>query len=257
MTKKNVEVWRIDLTRPPHCLATCWETLSAAEQAAANRFHHQADRLRFIVRRAARRDILGQRLGLDPGQVVFAQGPFGQPAVSTAPTQSLNFSTSSTHNLAVVAVTSACLGTPSAPGEPNAIEDPSGPARQVSNRSIGIDVEAHRGTAKDLAGVMQLLAPEEQSALERLLPDARIVAFYDCWTRKEALLKALGLGLSAALDQFAVTLEPDRPASLLRLSLPASSVHDWSLIPLELGDALSATLAGPVGISVSYFDWPG
>lgn len=224
-----VEVWRVSMDIAPRYLESCWRVLPAIEQSAANRFRRDADRHSFVARRAVRRWILGGHLGVEPDKLAFAAGPFGKPAITGPSSTKIQFSAASTDGLALIAL--------------------------VAEAPIGVDVEVHRPLGEDLERLTRTLAREEQSALDRLPPRTRLSAFYDCWTRKEAILKALGRGLSLGLDRFAVTVDPAQLPAILRFDEDTAAASRWALIPIEVGNGFSATLAGPVGARVVLRDW--
>jgi 4'-phosphopantetheinyl transferase len=110
------------------------------------------------------------------------------------------------------------------------------------DRPVGIDVEWMNSDRIDPALISQLLAPEERAALSAMSPERRQDAFYACWTRKEAFLKATGDGLYYPLTEFAVSVDPAQPPRLIRLGTDGRAGERWSLAALAAGKGYAATL---------------
>jgi 4'-phosphopantetheinyl transferase len=173
--------------------------LHAGELERANRLLFPADRQQFIACRGTLRLLLSHYAGAYPHALEFAYGDQGKPYL---PGSQLRFNLSHTKDLALFAF-----------------------ARDIE---LGIDVEEVRHT-HDLDQVAeQSFAPAERAALFALPSGERVAAFYRCWTRKEALLKAEGSGLFRALDGLAVSLQPEEPAAVL------TGVSGWNLQHLDV-----------------------
>ena len=136
-------------------------------------------------------------------KVLLERGPHGKPVLAE-PVDGLHFSSSSSADLCLIALTGA------------------GP--------VGIDVErvAPRTRLERIAETR--FAPEEAEAILSLDGEARLRAFYNCWTRKEAYLKATGAGLTAPLDRVVVSVGDERPAIL---ALEGDDPADWRVASLE------------------------
>lgn len=222
----DVHVWRLSLEQPPETVAALGKLLSADEQSRAARFHFPKDRQHFIVARGRLRKLLGRYLEIAPRDVCFAYGDHGKPALAPETTRQLTpleFNLAHSGSLAVYAFT-LC-------GE------------------IGVDLEHIKPefAGDDIA--RRFFSPTEVACLDQLSADERVLAFFSCWTRKEAFIKAKGMGLSLGLDQFDVTLAPDQEAKLLRTRWDESEASRWSLRALEIG-------AGYVGaVALEAHDW--
>lgn len=182
--------------------------LSPAERAQAGRYRFERDRRRFIVRRGILREVLAARVGGTPEQLTFAESAFGKPAV-TGWQGHFSLSHSGEHMLLAVAPV-----------------------------PVGCDIEAHQADLEWEELSARLFAAEEQAALAALPPPAARAAFFRCWARKEAFVKALGLGLSYPLDAFAVAVEAD--ARLTR------GGDDWAISAVDRLDGGADRLAGAV-----------
>jgi 4'-phosphopantetheinyl transferase len=186
----EIHVWHAALDRDEKMIRQLESALSLSEKARAARFHFANDRNRFIAARGLLRELLGKYLHQPPASLEFSYGKHGKPFLSGENLSSeLSFNLSHSAGLAVYAI--------------------------AKKRNLGIDVEHVRPEAagEDIAG--RYFSAREVSDLRSLPPDARVQGFFHCWTRKEAFLKATGMGLQIALDSFAVSLLPESPAEFL------------------------------------------
>lgn len=186
--------------------------LSAEEQVHAARLHHAYCR-RYTICRAALRQILAARLAVAPRSLAFINGPNGKPQLPGGP----SFNLAHSGEWAVIAV-------------------------GVGTLPLGVDIERIRPERPVSGLISRFLSSSERGALERLGGEQLVEAFYWCWTAKEAYLKALGVGLSAPLDSFDVSVDLTAPAELLshRGALIGCS---WTLRRLQVADGYAATLA--------------
>jgi 4'-phosphopantetheinyl transferase len=215
-----VHVWRVSLEQPPGAVATLRALLSADEQTRADRFHFEKDRRHFIVARATLRKLLGRYLDIAAADLRFAYADHGKPQLAAEIGQQLTplrFNLAHSGGLAVYAFT--LLG------------------------EIGIDLEYIKPefTGDDVA--RRFFSATEIASLDQLGADERVFAFFNCWTRKEAFIKAKGMGLSLALDQFDVALAPDQEAALLRTRWDESEAGRWSLRALDIGTGYVGAMA--------------
>lgn len=195
--------------------AACAAHLSADERDRAGRYATAALRRRFVVRRGALRSLLGRRLRMAPAAVPLVIDAWGRPALA-ADGAAIAFNLSHSGELALIAL---------APGA----------------GQLGIDVERVR-PLEDLAGLaLTAFSPDEQAAFRGLDPAARLPGFYVGWTRKEAYLKAQGIGLGAPLGAFSVSLDLCDPVPL-RTPL-AGDAQRWELATFTPAPGYLATLA--------------
>jgi len=198
----EIVVFRLDVE--PDAVRASAALLSDAERQKANRFAFDHDRRRFIVARAQLRRFLAARLGVRPESVELIYGPRGKPALSRRFADSdLRFNVSHSEDVAVYAF---------APG-----------------REIGIDVEAVREIrdADDIAA--RFFSRRECEAYRALDRHDRPLGFFNCWTRKEAFIKAIGDGIYYPLDRFDVSLSPGEPANILRVESTPGEDCEWRL----------------------------
>ena len=179
--------------------------LSDEERQRARRFAFDRDRQRFIIARGLLRELLAARLGVRPEAVGLEYGVYGKPVLAPRFAASgLRFNVSHCDDVAVYAFSSA--------------------------GDIGVDVEAVRPMpdADDLAA--RFFSGRENAAYLALDPRERALGFFQCWTRKEAFIKALGHGMYHPLDRFDVSLAPGEPAELLRVERSPGDRRLWGMM---------------------------
>jgi 4'-phosphopantetheinyl transferase len=188
--KDEIHVWDAALDREEKVLRRFEATLSLEEKARADRFHFANDRNRFVVARGLLRELLGRYLHKAPDGLEFSYGEHGKPSLAGANVSSgLCFNLSHSAGLAVYAI-----------------------ARE---RNLGIDVEHAQPDSAGDEIAKRYFSGREVSDLRSLPLEARVEGFFHCWTRKEAYLKATGMGLQIPLDSFSVSLLPEKPAQFL------------------------------------------
>lgn len=214
---KDVHIWRASLEQSSTTVESLRQLLSPDEQSRADRFHFEKDRRHFTTARGYLRTLLGSYLGLAPREIRFSYTEYGKPALATDLDQRLNFNLAHSGGLALYAFTRI--------GE------------------VGIDLEYIRPefTGDDIA--RRYFSPGEVASLNQLPETSRHQAFFDCWTRKEAFIKAKGLGLSLGLNQFDVTLDPEQPAALLQTRWDETEAARWSLRAIAAGPEYAAAVA--------------
>lgn len=226
---EGIHLWTIALDRSAERCAQDAELLSDGEAARAARFHYARDRGRFIVGRAALRRILGHYMGKAPETLRFSYGPWGKPGLDVRQAdRPLAFNLSHSRALALLAVAQDC--------------------------ALGADVEWVRNS-KDLERLAQrFFAPPEVVELSAIGPSRYVTAFFACWTRKEAFLKAFGAGLSVPLDGFCVSVDPDKPARLHSTAWRPGEAERWSLADVAIDRDIRAAIAidRPIGQAESW-----
>lgn len=225
---RRVDVWRVRLDgpMPPDPEGT----LSADERRRAASFLFPRHRRAFVRARASLRAILARYLGEGPEHLGFVLGPHGKPELAD-PKSALRFNLSHSGGLALLAVSRA--------------------------REVGVDVEALRPVPDAEAIAERFFSPAESAALRLLPTEQRLLAFFRCWTSKEAYLKAIGDGLAKPLDGFDVAVDPGAPARLLRVACDREEARRWSLLALDAGPGYVATLsAAGDGWRAACRDWP-
>ena len=205
----EVHLWRIDASDRPEVLRERLALLSRDEAARMEAYHFERHRARFAMRRGALRSILARYLGADPARLSFSVSEHGKPELerSGGREPELRFNLSHSEEVALIGVTRV--------------------------HDLGVDVEHVRPLSDmdDLARTV--FSPAEQAEYGALAHDEKQRGFFNGWTRKEAWLKARGVGLSGRLAGFDVTLAPGQPARLLRVADEPEEQLRWHLEACE------------------------
>jgi 4'-phosphopantetheinyl transferase len=228
----EAHVWRIRLDEPAETVARMRELLNDDERRRADRFMFEEHRHRFTVGRATLRAIVGSYTGIAPSEICFRYNPYGKPELDRDQGgDRVRFNLSNTGALALCAV--------------------------AEGRSVGVDVETHRADFAGLAIAERFFSPAEVAVLRGVRREDLTRAFFACWTRKEAYIKAQGKGLSIPLDSFEVSLAPDAPPALLVTHDDPAEARRWSLFELDPGPGFAAALViEGNGCRVRVADWP-
>lgn len=194
--------------------------LDDQERARSRRFVHRVHRSRFVIAHAALRLVLARSIGVDPAAIRYDHGIHGKPRLARD-LRRLEFNLSHSQELALLAVT--------------------------RDRPGGVDVECMRVMS---GGVLDLsetsFSDTEREALRALPPAERRTGFFRCWTRKEALIKATGEGLSRDLDSFDVDVGPGSESALLQMDGRMGEDAGWLVqdLPAPLGYVAAGAVEG-------------
>ncbi len=228
----EVHVWRATLDQTKSQIENFRHTLAADEQARAERFYFRRDRAHFIVARGVLRALLGFYLNKAPECLSFRYSSHGKPALAwESGGDTFRFNLSHSHGVALYAVT--------------------------RGREVGIDLEYIRSDLEVEQIAERFFSRREIATLRALPIDLRTDAFFLCWTRKEAYIKARGEGLSLPLDQFDVSLIPGEPAALLSTHRGSHEALRWSLQELTPAPGYVAALGVEGhGWGLACWQWP-
>jgi 4'-phosphopantetheinyl transferase len=234
----------MDRSPPPRGKVLCWRVaahaiapagremlfglLDAGEQARADRFLRQEDRDSFTAAHGAVRLLLGQMLDRAPSGIEFIEGEFGKPRLAGA--GDIDFNMSHSGGIVLIALT--------------------------WRQPIGVDVELVRPVPERAAIVRRNLHPGEAADLSRFDAGEAEGAFFRCWSRKEAVVKALGRGLSLDLDRYRVACAPGAAPALLALD-GEDAPNAWSIVDLTPGPGHVGAVAArqtPLAVSCRSFD---
>jgi 4'-phosphopantetheinyl transferase len=217
LSENQVHVWRAFLTASREVRASAERVLSEEERTRVNRFYFERDRHRWVIARGILRMLLARYLLLEPHNVLFVSNEYGKPALAPAHKSKLQFNLTHSRDIALYAV--------------------------AWSRAVGVDVEYMKDDIEydELAKVSFSL--QEQAVLRPLAGEAKHTAFFNCWTRKEAYIKARGMGLSLPLDLFDVSLRPGEAAALLASREDPREVDRWTLQTLFPGAGYAGALA--------------
>jgi 4'-phosphopantetheinyl transferase len=226
LANNEIHVWRASLASDETTLRRFQSSLADDERARADRFVFERDRNRFVAARGILRQLLAGYIRRSPSELQFGYGPQGKPLlVRNETTSALEFNISHSHDMALFAF--------------------------AKKRSLGIDVELLRPefAGEDIA--KRYFSAAEIEELQALPPELRAEAFFLCWTRKEAYIKARGEGLQIPLTSFSVSLTPGQPETL------HSSDHlRWSLISLRPARQYVAAVIGEgKGWTLRQWEW--
>lgn len=222
----EVQVWRlrVDLDgRTREAALAIGEAVTAEEYARGARFRQEADRQRFLQGRLLLRTFLGHHLGISPRDVNFVTREFGKPEVhrpagggEATAAGALRFNLAHSGEWLLFGL--------------------------ARGRELGVDVEQHRTMRDAIDIARRFFAPPEVEALEALDPALHHDTFFRVWTRKEAIVKATGQGISAGLDRFAVSNEATEAVTLRGLD-GDSGWDRWEIRGLDMPPNYTAAVA--------------
>lgn len=203
--------------------------LAPDEEKRARQYLFSAVQQSFVAGRGHVRRVLGDYLGADPRRLLLRADRHGKPRLAGRWTGALDFSVS--HSGAIVLLA-------------------------VGRGPVGIDVEEIRGDVAYEQIASRFFSAAEREALESLPPASRQRAFFDCWVRKEAYVKAKGIGLAMDLGGFTVSLLPAEPARLISCSAFPRDAARWAMHALSPAAGYTAAVVAEDVATVREFVWP-
>jgi 4'-phosphopantetheinyl transferase len=209
-----VHIWTLPTHASAATLRILESSLPAGEIERANRFRYPHLRDSFVAVHGTLRHLLARYLDLPPARIQLATSPHGKPVLASG---GFHFNLSHSGTLAAIAI--------------------------GATYPLGIDLEQMRPLPDLEQLARRFFCPEEAAEVLAHPEPVRTQAFYSCWTRKEAYLKATGSGLSTPLHSFRVSVSPTGPARLLHISHDAGAAASWSIQDLSLADEYAAALA--------------
>lgn len=225
----GLDIWRVSLSRSRQELETLRGMLSEEECRRADRFRFPIHRARFVAAHGVLRGILGRYLGVPPSDITYLVGSHGKPRLPGADAPSFNLSHSG--DWALVAVTGGV-------------------------RRVGVDIERVR-EMKDMRGLSEtVFTDREIGVIFGAESKSAEAGFFRCWTRKEAMVKALGRGLHVDLKTWEIC-GPDAPLSGAPLGFEDPVEHrDWYIWDIEPVAAFRAAVVAGGGCEViRLWDW--
>ena len=212
---KNVHIWQIRYDECTKHLVEIKSFLSGAEIKRAMKFHFKIDQNRFIVTRGLLKKILSRIISEPVGKISFNNNEYGKPYLKKNDLPFFNVSHSG--NLGLIAITNIS--------------------------EIGVDVEQYRinETTEDIA--RRFFSKDEVKSYLSLDLKQRQEGFFNCWTRKEAFIKAMGMGLSLSLQTFDVTLKPGEEVRLLNVRFKSENASNWILQDIRVDPGYAAAFA--------------
>ena len=227
---QEVHVWRGGLDRSPSDLQAFWDVLNPVERNRAQRFYSSQHQDRFIAAHGMVRHILALYLNLSPATLRFDNATHGKPLLAPPTHKRLFFNLSHSQNLALLAVTR--LG------------------------EIGVDLEQNRPTLNYTSLAERIMSEEERSIFGNLPSNRQRSAFFSCWTRKEAVIKAHGRGLGFPLNELSVSLAPLPVPHKVTIQGDSTDGDEWWIYEIFPGNEYTAALAvkgKPTGLRFLHF----
>lgn len=197
-----VDVWQFELDLAMDEVAEFERVLSPDERARANRFKHADDRDRYIIAHGSLRMLLSRYVDESPGQLEFNCTPNGKPRLVNPAHPSLRFNLSHSDKLALVAV--------------------------AYGHEVGIDGERIDLDCDFESIARQFFTPAEQAALRASPSHERCNTFFQLWTCKESVLKAMGEGFQRSSTSISLTLQRDRKSVELEIPQDPTEARRWS-----------------------------
>jgi 4'-phosphopantetheinyl transferase len=223
----DVHLW---IAAIPDCLPAldCYQSVLADdERERAARFHFEHDRWRYAITRGILRKLLGRYVGRT--DVTLTCNRYGKPALEDR-ASALRFNVAHSRDLALFGF--------------------------ILKHEVGVDVEWIRPDFATTDIAQRFFAPDEASALAALPQPVRVQGFFNCWTRKEAYIKARGMGLSLGLHSFAVTFAPGEPAALIRVDGDPTGPQRWTMSDLPTTEGYAAAVAVEArALELHHFRW--
>ena len=204
--------------------------LSADEVTKADRYRKEIDYRRSVIARAVLRQLLSQWLGVAAEEIQFEYGPFGKPLLGQCHKSQLQFNTSHSGQWILIGVS--------------------------SSSPVGVDVEEMR-SIETLEGLAKTAFSATEFAAWRQLPlEFAVAGFFRGWTCKEAVIKALGLGISLPLDNVEVDIDPRCPLTIQKLAVADEVASDWQVRIVPIADGYCGALACKSTVTdIQYIDW--
>ncbi|MBU1212438.1 MAG: 4'-phosphopantetheinyl transferase superfamily protein [Alphaproteobacteria bacterium] len=217
----DIDLVRFSLTVGDAELQLLQSILSEDEAARARRFLQQGHGDRFVAARGRLRQILGGYAGCEPAAVAFDSAAHGKPALRTAAgsREPVHFNLTHSGDVAAVAL--------------------------CRSAEVGIDIERIRPVREGLA--RRYFAAEEVAGLDALEVAQRLPAFFRCWTRKEAFLKATGEGIRRGLDSFVVTVGADEDPSIVSIDGDRAAGKAYVLADFDAGPGTAGAVCVHAG----------
>jgi 4'-phosphopantetheinyl transferase len=231
LPEDEVHVWRTSLDLAVSGVARLRQVLSPDERERADRFHFETDRRRGVIGRGYLRLLLGQILNFPASKLQFEYDEFGKPSLTPKREPPLKFNVSHSGDFVLIAI--------------------------AIGRAVGVDVERIRTDLDPVDIAAHFFSANECKILASLVGSDQYEAFFACWTRKEAYLKAKGIGLSLPLDQFDVSFLPNEVPRLLATRPDPTEAGRWKLQALDVApDHAAAVAALGLAWKLKCWNWP-
>lgn len=225
----QIHVWSINVSNVPENFQNSYYgLLSPNERSRVSKLRFLKDQRTFIIARGVLKKLSGYYLNIDPKMVDFEYEKFGKPRYRN--NSPIKFNVSHSGNLILIGFT--------------------------KDYELGVDIEYIKEDFNMMEIARNFFSKQEIRSLERLPTKEKPIGFYRCWTRKEAIIKAIGTGLSFPLDSFAVSLDHDLNALLQTTTWNPSEKKNWTLHSFRPNKKYMAAIAIKTKkSSYQLFDW--
>ncbi len=214
ISRNEIHIYRSSLESTAEKLKEFELLLSPDELQKAYRYKFEKDRDHYITGRALLRSILGKYLNQAPDEIIFCYSDKGKPIMKNS---NIKFNLAHSGGKAVFAFS--------------------------ENAEVGIDIEYMRELPDALEIAKRFFSDEEFNEFLKVSEDEIREAFFNCWTRKEAFIKAVGEGLSYPLKDFTVTLIPGVNPEIKWIKDKVDEVIEWNLVNIESDQDYISSLA--------------
>lgn len=228
MTAEEIHIYKANLNCMVDNARSFYLILSDDERQRAAQYKFETDRLNFVLARGILREIIGHYLIIKPKDIVFSYTSFGKPYLAH---NILNFNLSHAGSLVVYIL--------------------------ANSKKVGIDIEKIHSIPEFLDIAKKFFSLQENLDLDSISKDKQLEAFFRCWTRKEAFVKAIGNGLSFPLNKFDVTLLPHDPPRIININ-NHNIDNEWSMCSMNptYNYEGAFSFSGPKkNVKIFYFNW--
>lgn len=226
--EKEIHVWRINFNAQLKAQRFFHDLLNPDEKDRVSKFRFAKDKRKFNISRGVLRILVGEYLEMDPQKVTFRYEKYGKPQLQHE--TRMKFNVSHSGDMAIIGF--------------------------VKDYDIGVDIEHVKNDFNVLDLAENFFSRHEIEMLRTIPPKEQPLAFYRCWTRKEAFIKAEGSGLSFPLHEFTVSMTKDNEAKLEHTDWNPDAKHQWSMFSFKPAQNYIAALAiNDSATSFKVFDW--
>ena len=231
LPNNEVHLWSASVQENISYLNTYRHILSLEEKQRAERFKFKRDQDRFIIAHVLLRLVLSRYIKITPQAIAYSSNSFGKPNLKgCSDIETINFNMSHSNDHVLIAV--------------------------ANNLAVGVDIEWVRPIENANQIVETFFSAKEKVQFQSLSDHLKTEAFYSCWTRKEAFIKALGVGISLPLNQFSVSFLPGEPADLLEVPTTIEQPEFWTLEEFQVREGYVAAIAAQgTGLKFCYWKW--
>lgn len=228
--KNQVHIWQADLAHYTTKISEFWQLLSEREKQRAERFKFDEHRQNFIVSKAILRKILASYVQVSPAEIQFGENVQGKPYLQYPAQRDIFFNTSHSHARAIYAI--------------------------ARHQEVGIDIEYMQNRHHDLLEIAErFFSPEENKDLQNLQKAEKFQAFFRGWTRKEAVIKAMGFGMSYPCNQFSVNIAAKQSPQKVIFQDVKQQKIGWRVYDLMTVKSFAAALGVAGKVELCYFEF--